>query len=231
VGRGSPNIAVVIDVDEIHDELPTVEAYGARHPDEYAGAYIEGSPPRRVRVGFTRRLVEHRAELLSEFPYGRWLSMFEARHSLRELQHARDRLRDDEPYLRQMGVHFGLELADNCVWLEAWRPEPRHLAALAERYGTAVKIIHVTEGRRVSVEVLDVRGRDERSVSVRYVSGGDRLVSTAEVGRKGDDWVVQLFAEVAPWVNVLRRNRQVREMTIRLAEPEDREPGRGIADD
>lgn len=210
----------MIDVDEIHAELPAVVAYGARHPDEYAGAYVEHAPPGRVRVGFTARHEAHRAELAAELPHRRWLSVFEARHSLRELEQARRQLRADEGYLRDLGVltgGHGVAVADNRVWVEVWRATPEQRAALAERYGSAVHLVDVTEGRRVPVEVLDVVPRDDRTLTIRYVTGGDRELSAVELSREGDGWRVQLFAEVAPWVSVLSRNRQVRETTVRLA--------------
>lgn len=219
----------MIDVDEIHDELPVIEDYGTRHPDEYAGAYVERTPPARVHVGFTGRLKEHRAELATEFPYRRWLSVFEARHSLRELEHARERLRLDHDFLRELGLRtgaFGLAVPENCIWIEVWRPEPHHGVALTERYGPCVKIIDVSEGRRVPVQVLDIRCIDQACLKIRYVTGGDREVSTADLWREGDVWMARLFAEVAPWVNVLERNRQVRELTVHVAAAED-SGGRG----
>ena len=117
---------------------PAVDDYGEkRAPDSYAGYYINFERGGSVRAGFTEDGARHLANLRRTFAYPNRLKAFRARHTIRELDAAYERVLMDLDRLDTLGVEvLGLSTSVEHNALETVASRPRRAKEILERrYG------------------------------------------------------------------------------------------------
>lgn len=210
----------MLSVEAIHASRFDLEAYGKAHPAVYAGLVIDTGPPGAIHIGFTSELERHRQELLREFPYERWLDVFQAQWSLHHLAAQAVEIEDDQIELAKAGIDcggLGIDILANRVWLEVAVRSPAAVESLAARYPASLQVIPVEERQRIPLEILEIhRGDDPRHLEVISVGSAGLPADEAVVEELEDEVRVGINALVAPWASSFKADRRTYRTTVSL---------------
>ena len=126
----------------LHEIATIGHAYGLRHPDDFAGDYIDQENHRYVFL-VSGRLEEHRAALIAELPFASPVVVELAESSLESLDVLRERVQRDEAFLRSIGARFiglGVIEKDNVVELTVGSDDDSTEARILEHFGNPPRL-------------------------------------------------------------------------------------------
>ena len=185
--------------------VASVSAYGATQ-DAFAGHVVQHSPP-RVIAFFADDPARHEAALrerMDRRAENSWyLSVRQVRWSLRDLTALLDRLEYDEIELLNEGIADGascIDIGDNAVVLELWRPTDEQLAWLAARYGEALRVHRYDVDQRIPCRIAAFEPVGASSIEVRYQAYSGGQGPHEVIAREGTDTIeLAVFGLTPPW--------------------------------
>jgi hypothetical protein len=140
--------------DRIHGEIGTIERYVDAHAKKvFAGIWIDQAHCGLIRVGFTVDPAPYMIDLVKLFPYPTALRSYKAGLNAHQLEALQRRIERDIPALQKQGFAIrtvGANVSTNIVEIGILHPTPARRAALRQRYGPHVRVLHAARAVRVS---------------------------------------------------------------------------------
>ena len=96
-------------------------AFGERHPTDWAGVWIDQAAGGTVVAQFTARVAMHRAALLRLVNPMARIEVRQVRRTLAELDEIRDRIANDQAFFPSLGARYvgsGIDIASNVVRID-----------------------------------------------------------------------------------------------------------------
>jgi hypothetical protein len=175
-----------------------VRGYEHAHLPEFAGSWVEQSPP-RMHLAFTGDVDAHRSALLERLPDPDFLHVHAAERSEAELKALAERIWDDVEELENHGLHVlstWLDPVGNVVVVDVVSTDAATAAAaLAERYGDGVRIDWQGPSltRTFPVEWSHWDAVDARRLGVRYTGLAVDSLDHVEVHESQDEVRIGVF--------------------------------------